>query len=113
MRYRHTQVLIEVIKQCLIREKSKRFKDGMALKKVFYAVGKEDRQRIRHNRFKASWHILLEKNLIENFVLGQIQLGVSVFRIEAFLGVPEVYQLGVMIDRERLEEVLGKLSGLS
>jgi formylglycine-generating enzyme required for sulfatase activity len=56
---------------------------------------------------------LIEKNLIESFVINQVKNGISEFKLEAFLGTPEVANLPLALDLERLGDVLDVLSKVS
>jgi formylglycine-generating enzyme required for sulfatase activity len=105
--------LIDIIEQCLRREISKRYRDGMALKKDFYHWAKEERKRIRYSRFKKSWYILIEKELLETFVVYQVENGISNFRLDDFLNFSEVMILPEALDLEKLGDVLDILSQVS
>jgi hypothetical protein len=84
-----------------------------SLKKVFYHVAKEERNRLKHNRFRISWHILVENQLIETCMLHQVENGFTDLPIEIFLAMPEVSVLPLVLDHERLGDVLGVISRVS
>jgi hypothetical protein len=105
--------LVEIVDKCLKRDVNQRYQDGIELKHHFYRVAKEERNRLRHNRFRESWLILIEKKLIETFMLNQVENGFAEFPLEAFLTMPEVAILPLALDHERLGEVLNVLSKVS
>jgi formylglycine-generating enzyme required for sulfatase activity/serine/threonine protein kinase len=105
--------ILDIIGKCLKRDQHQRYTSAIELKDNLYLLIKEDRSRLRHNQFKDSWHTLIEKNVIEDFIIDQIKQGVSVFKINAFLSQSEVCKLSLKLDVERLEELLDYLSKVS